>query len=102
MRVIVIGIGEVGQHVARTLSQERHDVTAVDQDARRVETMQDELDALVVAGNGASPRFLRDLGVGQADLVCAVTQSDETNVIAALAARQLGAGRTVARVRDAF
>jgi trk system potassium uptake protein TrkA len=100
MRVIVIGLGEVGQHVAQTLSGERHDVTVVDQDQRRVEGAQGDLDALVVVGNGASPKFLRDLGAGDADLVCAVTQSDEVNVIAALAARQLGAARTVARVRD--
>ncbi len=100
MRVIVIGIGEVGQHIARTLSAERHDVTVVDADAARVASMQGELDALVVAGNGASPKFLRSAGVGEADLLCAVTQSDEVNVIAALAAHQLGARRTIARVRD--
>ncbi len=100
MRVIVIGIGEVGQHVARTLSAERHDVTVIDADADRVESVQGELDAMVIAGNGASPRFLRELGAGDADLLCAVTQSDEVNLIAALAGHQLGAARTVARVRD--
>lgn len=100
MRVIVIGIGEVGQHIARTLSAERHDVTIVDADAARVDAMQGDLDAMVVAGNGASPKFLRELGAGQADLLCAVTQSDEVNVIAALAGHQLGARQTVARVRD--
>jgi trk system potassium uptake protein len=100
MRVIVIGIGEVGQHIARTLSAERHDVTVVDADATRVEQMQGEIDALVLSGNGASPKFLREVGAGEADLLCAVTQSDEVNVIAALAARQLGARQTVARVRD--
>jgi trk system potassium uptake protein len=100
LRVIVIGIGEVGQHIARTLSAERHDVTVVDSDAARVEAMQGELDALVVAGNGASPKFLGDIDAGRADLLCAVTQRDEVNIIAALTARQLGADRTVARVRD--
>jgi trk system potassium uptake protein TrkA len=100
VRVIVIGVGEVGQHVARTLSAERHDVTVVDADARRVDAVQGELDAMVVAGNGASPKFLREIGAGQADLLCAVTHSDEVNVIAALAAHQLGARQTVARVRD--
>lgn len=100
MRVIVIGLGEVGQHIVRTLSRERHDVTIVDVDAARVEAMQGELDALLIAGDGASPAFLRRLGVGDADLLCAVTQSDPVNVIAALVARQLGARQTVARVRD--
>lgn len=100
MRVIVIGVGQVGQHVARRLSAERHDVTVVDGDAARVEAMQGELDALVVHGNGASPRFLREIGAGDAGLVCAVTTSDEANIIAALAAHQLGAKTTVARVRD--
>jgi trk system potassium uptake protein len=101
MRVIVIGAGEVGQHIARTLSAERHDVTIVDADEGRVEALQGELDALVLAGNGASPKFLRELGAGSTDLLCAVTHIDEVNVIAALAAHQLGARRTVARVRDA-
>lgn len=100
MRVIVIGIGEVGQNVARTLSAERHDVTIVDQDAARAEAMQGELDALVLTGNGASPKFLREVGAADADLLCAVTQVDEVNVIAALAGHQLGARRTAARVRD--
>jgi trk system potassium uptake protein TrkA len=100
MRVIVIGAGEVGQNIARTLSAERHDVTIVDQDEARVEAIQGQLDALALAGNGASPKFLRELRAGEADLVCAVTQRDEVNVIAALTARQLGAQHTVARVRD--
>ncbi len=100
MRVIVVGLGEVGQHIARTLSAERHDVTVVDKDPVRVAAAQGDLDALVLSGNGASPRFLHDIGAGDADLVCGVTQSDESNVIAALAAHQLGARRTVARVRD--
>jgi len=100
MRVLVIGGGEVGQNVARVLSGERHDVTLIDQDAARVEALQGEIDALVLAGNGASPRFLRDVSAGEADLLVAVTQRDETNVIAALAGHQLGAHQTIARVRD--
>jgi trk system potassium uptake protein TrkA len=100
MRVIVIGAGDVGRHIAATLSGERHDVTVIDLHAERVEAAQGELDALVMTGNGASPKFLRSIGAHEADLLCAVTESDEANVIAALAAHQLGAKRTVARVRD--
>jgi trk system potassium uptake protein TrkA len=100
MKVIVIGIGEVGRHVAGTLSADRHDVTVIEQDPARVESTQQDLDALVVQGSGASPRLLREVGAGETDLVCAVTQNDEANVIAALTAHQLGARQTIARVRD--
>lgn len=100
MQVVVIGMGEVGMNIARTLSAQRHDVTIVDSDAGRVEALQGEIDALALVGNGASPRFLAEINAGDADLLCAVTQIDEVNVIAALAAHQLGAKRTVARVRD--
>lgn len=100
-KVIVIGAGEVGQHIARRLSAEGHEVTVVDSDEARVEAVAPQLDALVIAGNGASPKLLADIGAGDADLLLAVTQSDEANLIATLAAHQLGARRTVARVRDA-
>ena len=69
MKVIVIGLGEVGHHITNTLSAQRHDVTVVDRDPVRVEAAQGELDAMVVAGNGASPKFLRELGAGDADLL---------------------------------
>lgn len=100
MRVIVIGAGEVGQNIVSTLSSVGHDVTVVDGDEARVAQLQHQLDALVLAGNGASPRFLKELDAGSADLLLAVTQSDEVNAIAALSAHLLGATRTVARVRD--
>jgi trk system potassium uptake protein TrkA len=100
MRAIVIGAGEVGTNVARTLSADGVDVTVVEADETRAATLQNELDALVVHGNGASPRTLEEIGAGRIDLLAAVTQSDEANIIAALAAGQLGAEVTVARVRD--
>jgi len=96
----VIGAGEVGINVARTLSADGHDVTVVDNNPERCGTIQGELDALVVEGNGASPRLLRELKVGSLDLLAAVTEVDEVNIIAALGARQLGTRTTVARVRD--
>lgn len=100
MRVIVIGAGEVGQNVANTLSGGGHDVTVIDGDASRVAKLQNDLDALILHGNGASPRMLQQLNAGGADLLLAVTQSDEVNTIAALSAHLMGTERTVARVRD--
>ncbi len=62
MRVIIVGTGEVGRHIAATLSSEKHDVTVVERDEHPAEELQGELDALVVAGNGASPKFLKQIG----------------------------------------
>ena len=100
MKTIVIGAGEVGVNVARTLSADGHDVTVVEAHQERCATIQAELDALVVEGNGASPRLLGEIDAGSSDLLAAVTEIDEINIIAALAGRQLGAKTTVARVRD--
>ena len=100
MRAIVIGAGEVGLNVAATLIADGHEVTMVEARQDRCEAMRAELDALVIEGNGASPRLLADAEAGSADLVAAVTEVDEVNVIAALACRQLGTTTTIARVRD--
>jgi trk system potassium uptake protein TrkA len=101
MRVIVVGAGEVGRHIAGTLSADRHEVTVIERDEAAVPALQSDLDALVVAGNGASPRVLEDLGARDADLLLAVTQSDEANLLSAAAGHRMGIRRTLARVRDA-
>ena len=101
MRVIVIGAGEVGINLARTLATDGHAVTVVDNDPERCTSLESELDALVVSGNGASPRVLREIGMKGVDLLAAVTQVDEVNLIAAMGAKQLNPKMiTVARVRD--
>jgi len=90
----------VGTHVATTLAADRHDVVVVERDEDRAAALQDELDVLVVTGNGASPRVLEELDAGTADLLLAVTNSDEVNLLAAAAGHRLGARRTLARVRE--
>lgn len=100
MKALIIGAGEVGMNVAVTLSADGHDVTVVEKDPDRCDHVRDELDALVIEGNGASPRMLRQVEASRFDLLAAVTAADEANIIAALAGRQLGVDTTVARVRD--
>lgn len=100
MRVIVIGAGEVGVNVSRNLVNDGHDVTVIERDPVRAAALEPELDALVVSANGASPKVLSEYEAGKADLLAAVTESDEVNIIAALGAQQLGAKATVARVGD--
>ena len=100
MRTVIIGAGEVGFNTARMLSQEGHDVVLVEQDEALVERANEQLDALVVHGNGASPRLLAEAGINKTDLLIAASSSDEANIIACLAAKARGVPRTVARIHN--
>ena len=100
MRVVIVGAGEVGFNAARMLSREGHRVVVIDQDEALVERISEQLDALVIQGNGASPKLLAENESDKSDLLIAVTASDEVNIIACLAAKAQGAARTVARVNN--
>jgi trk system potassium uptake protein TrkA len=100
MNVVVIGLGEVGRYVAEVLAADRHEVLAVDLDQNRIEQISERLDVATLHGYGANPRTLQLAGVDTADLVVCATNSDEVNLIAALASKRMGAGRTVARLKS--
>ena len=100
MRVIIVGAGEVGFNTALMLSREEHDVVLIEQDETLVERATEQLDALTIQGNGASPRLLAEAGVKRSDLLIATTNSDEVNIIACLAAKAQGVPRTVARLHN--
>ncbi len=100
MRTVIIGAGEVGLNTARLLSHEGHSVVLVEKDERLVEKATEELDALVIAGNGANPKLLREAGIDKTDLLIAASSSDEVNIIACLAAKAQGVSRTVARIHN--
>ena len=101
MRVVIVGAGEVGFHTARMLSYEGHRVVVIEQDEALVEQAGQRLDALVIHGNGASPKVLGEAGVEKSDLLVAVTNTDEVNLVACLAAKAQGVPRTVARIHNA-
>ena len=100
MRTVIIGAGEVGLSTARLLSHEGHSVVLVEKDEKLVEKATEELDALVIAGNGANPKLLREAGINRTDLLIAASSSDEVNIIACLAAKSQGVARTVARIHN--
>lgn len=100
MRIVVIGAGAVGSHLADRLSQEGQDVVVIETNTARAEEVQAEIDCLVINGNGASHEALLEAGVDRADLVIAVSSSDAVNVLAAHAAGRLGTARRIARVED--
>ena len=100
MRIVVIGAGAVGSHLADRLSHEGQDVIVIESDPARAEEVQAEIDCLVIHGNGASHKTLVEAGVDRSDLVIAVSSSDAVNVLAAHAAGRLGSARRIARVED--
>lgn len=100
MRIVVLGGGAIGSYLAARLSEEGQDVVLVEADTDRASELQDTLDALVLTGNGASPKLLREAGVHKSDLLIAVTSSDGANALACHTAHELGDVRTVARIED--
>lgn len=96
MYVVIVGAGEVGSWVAGFLSREGHDVAVVERDPVRARELEAELDVLVVEGNGTHPSTLEEAGLARADLLVALTGSDEVNLLASLAANPVvGAGSVV-------
>lgn len=100
MRIVIIGVGEVGFHVAKALSQENHDIIVMDLDPVKCKRASENLDVIVVEGNGASPRNLTKANVQDADYVLCLTRVDEVNLIASQQAHELGAKKIIARLRN--
>ena len=100
MKVVIIGGGEVGFHVAKALSEEDYDITVVDLDPVKCRRASENLDVIVVEGNGASPNTLNEARVGDADYVLCLTRVDEVNLIASQQAHKLGANKIIARLRN--
>ena len=100
MRTIVVGAGEVGYHIAKRLVQEGHDVVIIEDNAAVKERVEKELDVLVVQGHGASPTALEEAGVAKTDMMIAVTDEDEVNLIASVLAKEYGVATTIARARN--
>ena len=100
MKVIIIGAGGVGYHLAERLSEENQDVVVIESDPDRAEETSDQLDVMTVVGNGASLPVLERAGVRGANILMAVTSKDEVNLIACLAGARMGVGYTIARVSN--
>ncbi len=100
MKIVIVGAGAVGSYLAERFSLEGQDVVVIESDPGRAAQVQGELDALVITGNGASAKTLRQAGLEEADLLVAVSSSDAVNVLACNAATKLGIPMTVARVED--
>ncbi|WP_346833317.1 Trk system potassium transporter TrkA [Pseudomonas abietaniphila] len=101
MKIIILGAGQVGGTLAEHLASEANDITVVDTDADRLRALGDRLDIRTVQGRGSFPTVLRQAGADDADMLVAVTSSDETNMVACQVAYTLFHTPTkIARVRE--
>lgn len=100
VHIVVVGAGEVGSFLAERLSREGHDVAVVERDQGALERLRTRLDVLTVNGSGASPSVLTDAGIRDCSLLVAVTNVDETNVLACKLAKQMGTDAAIARIES--
>lgn len=100
MNIIIAGCGKVGRALAEQLSREKHDVTVIDLRSESIQQVTNTADVRGVVGNGASYEIQMDAGVDKADLMIAVTDADEVNLLSCLIAKKAGGCQTIARVRN--
>ena len=100
MKIIIIGCGKVGRTLAQQLSEEQHDIVLVDTNMQKLQEVTEEIDAMTLTGNGASIGVQKEAGVEDADMLIAVTNSDELNLLCCLIAKKVSKCETVARVRN--
>ena len=98
MRIIIAGAGAVGTHLAKMLSDERHDIVLMDPEEERLTNLESNFDLMTVVARPTSINSLKDAGVDDADLFVAVTPEESTNITSCILAHSLGAKKTVARI----
>ncbi len=100
MNIIVVGCGKVGEALTHFLLEEGNDITVIDTDKDKVQAISERFDVMGIVGNGATRTILREANIDDADLLIAVTGSDELNLLCCLIAKKAGDCRTIARVRS--
>jgi trk/ktr system potassium uptake protein len=101
LKIVIVGAGEVGFHIASHLTLENKDVVVIDKKSDAIRRVSDNLDVQVIQGSGSSPVVLEEAGIGSAEILLAVTDSDEANLVACLVANMLSPStKKLARVRD--
>ena len=100
MKILIAGAGEVGTHLAKMLSREKHDIILMDEDEEKLEFTHSGIEILPFTGNPASPGDLENAGIGKMDLFISVTPEEATNITACMLATKMGARKTFARINN--
>ena len=99
LNIIIVGCGKVGATLIEQLSKEGHDITIIDKNAQKIQAMTDLYDVMGLVGNGASYSVQMEAGIDNTDLIIAVTDSDELNLLCCTVAKRVGNCAAIARVR---
>jgi len=100
LKIIIVGAGQVGFHIASRLAYENKDVVVIDMDPKAIHQVSEKIDVDAIVGSGSSPVILEEAGIREAEILLAVTDSDETNLVACLTADILSpATKKLARIR---
>ncbi len=99
LNIIIVGCGKVGATLTEQLRKEGHDITVIDKDAQAVQSLSDMYDVMGIVGNGASYSVQMEAGIEDTDLIIAVTESDELNLLCCTVAKRVGNCAAIARVR---
>ncbi len=100
MKIIIVGLGNIGENLTLSLLEEGNDITVVDINPDKVKDITSRYDCMGVVGNGAKNSVLREAGVSSADLLIAVTESDERNLLCCMVAKKSGRCRVIARIQS--
>ena len=100
MKIIIAGAGDVGFHLAKLLSYESQDTYIIDLDGEKLNYINNHLDVITKKGDAASVSLLKEIGVENADLLLAVTESQHTNFTVSVIGKALGAKKTIARIKN--
>lgn len=100
MDIIIVGCGKVGYTLVEQLNSEGHNIVVIDEREEKINYITEQIDVMGIVGNGASYKILLEAGADKADLLIAVTGSDEQNLLCCVVARKTGHCKTIARVRN--
>lgn len=100
LKIIIVGCGKVGTTLVEQLAQEGHDITIIDKNAEKIQTLSSMHDVMGIVGNGASYSVQKEAGIEDTDLIIAVTESDELNLLCCTVAKRVGDCAAIARVRN--
>ena len=101
MKIVIAGAGDIGFHITKLLAHEDHDISLIDLDEDVLEDVRTHIDVLTIRGDSSNFKVLRQAKIGDADLLMAVTTSENTNLLTAILAKKMGARQTIARVLHA-